>query len=106
MFVYEVGPIDNAWEYCPTVTEFAKNIVDLELIDNFFGFRYYFEGFSNDFLKAKKLASEIGWEGDFREEARVFLIPTHDCFEYGFVWKQDNNGTTFVVSPVELPHLK
>jgi hypothetical protein len=23
----------------------------------------------------------------------------------GFVFKQDNDGTTFVVSPVELPHL-
>jgi hypothetical protein len=24
---------------------------------------------------------------------------------YAFVWKQDNNGSTFVLSPVPLPYL-
>ena len=34
-------------------------------------------------------------------------LPVWDTYEFsfGFVLKQDNNGTTFVVSPVPLPHL-
>jgi hypothetical protein len=35
-------------------------------------------------------------------------VPVADrhSFEFGLAWKQDNNGTTFVLSPIELPHLK
>jgi hypothetical protein len=59
-----------------------------------------------DFNISKELATENGWEGDFRGSAYVFWIPDEHNMRYGFVWKQDNNGTTFVVSPVPLPHLK
>jgi hypothetical protein len=33
----------------------------------------------------------------------VFWVPVEDSFRYGFVFKQDNNGSTFVVSPVPMP---
>jgi hypothetical protein len=32
-------------------------------------------------------------------------LPYDTEFAYGFVWKQDNNGTTFVASPVPMPWL-
>ena len=47
------------------------------------------------------------WEGDMGIPS-PFWIPTPEDnggFSVGFVWKQGNNGTTFIVSPVELPHL-
>lgn len=48
------------------------------------------------------------WEGDIRgEDIYLFSLPDPDnCSEkIGIVWKQENNGTTFICSPVELPWL-
>ena len=49
----------------------------------------------------------LGWEGDVRGEVFIFTVPSFDDLEckIGFVWKQDNNGSTCVSSPFELPHL-
>ena len=47
-----------------------------------------------------------GWEGDIRNsELHVSVLPSPDdacCCMPLFMWKQDNNGTTFVASPFEL----
>ena len=50
------------------------------------------------------------WGGDIRtgETIYVFALPPsgQECgMDVGFVWKQDNNGTTFVLSPRRLPWL-
>ena len=48
------------------------------------------------------------WEGDIADGIYVFAIPTCEYPEMmrGYIWKQSNNGSTFVASPVELPWLK
>lgn len=48
---------------------------------------------------------DIGWEGDVREGPFIFPIPAEVTVLHAVVWKQDNNGNTFVWSPVSLPHL-
>jgi len=102
--VYGITPIDFGWEHCPTVADYYSSLA-----------RNEFEGytdidilkqFKSDFETAKKLALDKGWEGDFRGAAHVFLVPTENEFSYGFAWKQDNNGTTYVISPVALAHLR
>jgi len=63
---------------------------------------------------AKYLAGKVGWEGDIREGPYVAGLPVasgpdKDDFtnsEFLIGWKQDNNGRTFIASPVELPWLK
>ena len=45
------------------------------------------------------------WEGDIRGKIEVFSVPAEGMTEIGFILKQDNNGTTFIISPVPLPHL-
>ena len=47
------------------------------------------------------------WEGDIRDgEIYVGSIPSGECEPFYYViWKQDNNGQTFVVSQVRLPWL-
>lgn len=64
----------------------------------------------DDFLRAwesaKEAASAEGWEGDFRHQPVVFWVPMSTTFEYGFAFKQDNNGDTFVLSPVAMPWLE
>ena len=65
------------------------------------------------FIRACLAAKEMGFDGEIRsydEGCVCFFIPVVpvDCAEplgTAFILKQDNNGTTFVMSPVELPHL-
>lgn len=56
------------------------------------------EGFDRD---------NSGWEGDVRDdELYVFALPSDSCeTKIGFIWKQENNGSTFVASPYPLPWL-
>ncbi|GHC38546.1 hypothetical protein GCM10007291_45190 [Gemmobacter nanjingensis] len=98
---YSLAPIDFGWEHCPTVAEYTAM---LKADDVMYGPEVV-EQFYADFQTAKDLARDVGWEGDFRGDAHVFLVPTEEAFQYGFAWKQDNNGITFIVSPVKLPHL-
>lgn len=54
------------------------------------------------------LASDAGWEGDIREGPFIAGLPHEHAGGkpvFMIAWKQDNNGTTFVASPVQLPHL-
>ena len=53
---------------------------------------------------AEDAARAAGWEGDGK--ARVTVIPMQDVVcEIVIAIKQANNGTTFIVSPVEMPWL-
>ena len=107
-FTYEVPPIDFGWEHLKTINEtvvnFAARIAstvrknDIDTID--------LTDFLDRWSRAKDAASEKGWEGDFRHEPCVFWVPADTEFDYGFVFKQDNNGNTYVVSPVEMPWLE
>lgn len=108
--VYSISPIDLGWENLRTVRETLSVIVqdnesyglsDLGDI-NARGIM----SFVDDWQTAKENARQAGWEGDFRHEPHVFWLPSEGAFEYGFVIKQDNNGTTFVISPQELPALE
>lgn len=110
--VYEIGPIDNNWDKLSTVRDAAEKLGALEArfrADS--GERFPFEPSTEDFLSdweaAKQAAIDSGWEGDWRQLPAVFWLPDPRSaqFRYGFVIKQDNNGTTYVISPFELPHL-
>jgi hypothetical protein len=107
--VYRVPPIDFGWQHLRTVEETLRAIMadanDAEQLEN--------EGLNSNgaaaFLaawdSAKSAATSKKWEGDFREEPAVFWLPAEGDFDYAFVFKQDNNGDTFVVSPHKLPWL-
>jgi hypothetical protein len=79
-FVYVTEPIDFGWEkLSPFKIEDLPEVV-------------------------KKAARQLGWEGDGR--CVQFVIPHGGSFEICLAWKQGNNGTSFVASPVALPHLE
>jgi hypothetical protein len=109
--VYEIPPIDFGWEFLPKVTDVAVRMASggalvavNEAITSGFD---EVTNFAKAFHEAQDLASEHGWESDFREPARVICLPAEYSpeFIYAFVWKQDHNGTTYVVSPHPLPWL-
>jgi hypothetical protein len=99
LYAYHLPPIDFGWNHLKTVSETITNFTHDE----------EYECKISEFLRiwelSKNLSEEILWEGDFRESPRVFWIPSELKMIFGFVFKQDNNGSTFVVSPVELPFL-
>ena len=104
---YETSPIDMGWENLKTVQETITDLVermkgsdrknDIDPSD--------LNSFLRSWEGAKNAAAEKGWEGDFRHEPCVFWVPAETEFSYGFVFKQDSNGTTYVVSPVEMAWL-
>jgi hypothetical protein len=111
-FVYELGPIDFQWGNLKTVAETANNALassfssvpslrELRNVDNI----TFLSEFLVSWREAQKMAALQGWEGDFRHDPEVFWLPLHVEFVWGFVLKQDNNGTTFVISPLALPWL-
>lgn len=104
-YFYQMSPIDFNWSMLDTVEETIKKLskdhdADYEPL-TFRGL----SGFLSDWNEAKEIARKSYWEGDFRESPRVFWLPSEQEFLHAFAWKQDNNGTTFIISPHPLPHL-
>ena len=107
---YSITPIDFGWEYLPTVEDVAGQIARsaASCASGYPASRgEEVVKFLKDFEEAKELAKKAGWEGDYRSgnEPRIFWLPEENSFEYAFVWKHDNNGDTFVISPRPLPWL-
>jgi hypothetical protein len=104
--VYEIPPVDFGWRFLKTVAETAADLGASDGGQAVSGASH--EGpsvgeFASNWKAAQEAARDKGWDGDFRQPAVVFWIPGDTEFTYGFVFKQDNNGTTYVVSPVALP---
>jgi hypothetical protein len=114
-FLYHIGPIDFFQHSVP-----IEHLARQELDDYFstgqdkavYGIAKHGPnkplGIVEKWEKAKYLiATELNWEGDYRngEGPCAFVVPVEEGFDVGFVIKQDNNGCTFIASPVELPHL-
>ena len=100
-YTYEIPPIDFGWGSLKTVKETLLEMFEDENQED------SLDIFALDWRESQLSARKKGWEGDFRCGPKVFWIPMNgDKMVYGFVFKQDNNGITFVVSPVPLPWLE
>ncbi len=106
--VYEVGPIDYGWHHLATVRETLNTLsVPCEGSDPREGLDSSAAlAFVRGWEAAKDAAVAAGWEGHFRLEPRVFWLPDALEMAHGFVFKQDHNGRTFVVSPRPLAYLE
>lgn len=109
---YGMFPIDYGWHWCRTVREFVASLSpDYDTLypehfpDEINTAVGELTQFSCDMKQAMAIAKALGWEGDVRGDMHVFPIPSDTSFTYGFAWKHDNNGDTFIISPVPLPHL-
>lgn len=95
MFMYEVGPIDF-WRGCAPLVRVLAELPQREARELLLLFA--------DCVRWMAQAEGCPWEGDFREGPFVFHVPMPGDPEMavGFAWKQDNNGDTFLCSPVRL----
>lgn len=107
--ISSADPIDFGWEHLRTVTETLENMVSsMGIKGSHNKWRYKPDEiglFLNRYEAALKAASKlIGFGGDFRDQPYVIWMPgnTRYCesFQYGFIWKDDNNGTTFFATPL------
>jgi hypothetical protein len=105
MFAYRLPSINswNGWmtesRYLEELAEEAKAEASSSSVSKYEALR----------SKAFELARNVGWEGDIREGPFIAGIPTDTPGDDGYImiaWKQDNNDTTFVVSPFNLPWLE
>jgi len=111
LFAYQIAPMDFGWDLLPTVKEFYSKLVQssADLPEEHVRPRLSEEIAEVEafVLAALQLGRQIGWEGDFRPYGvpRIAVLPDAESPKLALVWKQDNNGTTFVVSQCELPWL-
>lgn len=109
LYFYEIAPMDFGWDKFPITTEYIKSLVDeFAELDFANGLSNTIASFQNFTERALAIGRRNGWEGDFRSGTtpHVVILPNEDAPKIGLVWKQDNNGTTFVVSQVEMPWLE
>lgn len=103
VYVYAIDPIDNWAGWYPAGAVLGDDTI---VIDD----KLNRAEFTNFAAIAMGLARDIGWEGDIRGTdlyvAGMPITNSGGCDSYVVGWKQDNNGCTFIASPVPLPHLE
>lgn len=97
-YVYEMSPIDFGWSLAKTVKEVVKSLSENPEEAEW----WCLDSFIKNWQEVLEIAHFCTcWEGDYRVEPRVFVVPqVNECeLEYGFCWKQSNNGLTFLITP-------
>ena len=94
-YVYAIKAIDSRWTSLPTYEEYLLTSDGRSAIKKL----------ASQVSEARREAAKIGWEGTDESDMHVFFLPSENEFVFGFAWKQVEDGTTFVVSPYELPWL-
>ena len=113
LYLYEMPPIDSflGMTPLPVAMQMAKEESEEDNV-----FRNQWESSGDAVLRIANLvidsfheacfSPECNWEGDIKNIC-VFAIPHPDQerSELCLIWKQENNGTTFISSPIELDYL-
>lgn len=108
---YSMEPIDHGWEGLSTVEAFLETLAIDEAhakLQGYISEKDSVDYFLSAYNEAKSAACDHGWEGEVQGKSYVFWLPFpgSGSFKYGFAWKQNTNGVTFIVSPVRLPWLE
>lgn len=109
LYAYRINPIDFGWEYLTEVSVHRERLAKEFAHGQTPNDRQYllkklrdFEAFIDTAMNS---GEAVGWEGDFRVEPHLGFLPVEGSVTAYCVWKQDNNGDSFVVSPFEMPWL-
>ncbi|HGP3143489.1 TPA: hypothetical protein ACLG1D_001094 [Pseudomonas aeruginosa] len=102
--IYSTPAYDFGWNLLRTVNEARSYITNHPEFDQYHDINDLntkdIDAFMNAWFSACAAARYAGWDGDFRIEPRVFALPGHcNSLDAAFVIKQNDNGTTFFISP-------
>lgn len=100
LYCYQQTPLDDCWGALRTVSATAEFLARADEREG-----YPSVGdFVGKWGRALGLARRVGWDGTITGADAVFWLPTGDNYlTCGFVFKQSDDGGTFVVSPYPLP---
>ncbi|MCA8950095.1 MAG: hypothetical protein KDE27_11380 [Planctomycetes bacterium] len=98
LFIYSLAPIDFFIGAVP------RHLEELVRTEGFQGGDHGVELLAL-LANAQRAFLSIGWDVYHRVGPYYFAIPDTDAMLLGIVVKQDNNGSTFVASPIPFPHL-
>ena len=106
LYGYHFSTIENNWEDLTPLNEFLQTFAD----DDGDVSQRDKESLKEIIAKsdtALALAQEMGWDGSYTGCPYLFWLPSKNTqsFEYGFVFKQTSDNSTFVISPIELAYL-
>ena len=109
-YVYRVSPIDW-WLGWSKPSEILAAFGEAPYFDDETGCLTALANLANEIATwigdALVAFKDAGWEGDIRQGPYLAPLPfAFDEGAYMVALKQDNNGTTFIWSPVELPWLE
>lgn len=98
-YVYSLNPIDwwTGWRETADILRDMREMGDEDA----------WKQFLREVVTATDAAKAVGFDGGLRESIHVAPLPRAETEPYGdsrwmFGIKQDNNGTTFIVSPYPL----
>lgn len=100
LFCYHIAPIDF-WHGVLTGEELLTTIYR-QGEPHFAQIAHECQEIARLVAKAEGAFRQMGWEGDIREGPFFFAVPAEPAMLLGYVLKQDNNGSCFVASPVQL----
>lgn len=104
MHVYSRYPIDF-WSGWMREDEYLQSLVREHHSSG--GLATAIRGYEDFRDEGFQMARKIGWEGDIRQGPFIAGLPTYDGDGLIMIaWKQDNNGETFILSPIQLPWLE
>jgi len=95
--IYECPPIDHGWNIARTFKEVIANYNGCEI--------QIILDLMHDYSEVIKIIEAVtSWEGDFNIEPHLFALPNPNGYDFmhGFIWKQSNNGSTYIASPCYL----
>ena len=107
LFVYGMEPLD-CWDGWTLATDY-KFAPSVYFPDLSCGHWLTKKEFDAVYSEAQILAKMEGWDGEVRDGPYISGIPAFPgdgCPQFLIGWKQDNNGTTFVASPIPLKWLE
>ena len=110
LYGVQLEPIDFGWSMNRTVDEMLIELKNFNREEEP-NVKMEYEKFWKLWEETKIFAhNQLGWEVDFREVPEVAFVPVRGNgididFEPIFIFKQDNNGTSFVVSPINIGFL-
>ncbi len=105
IFVYCVEPID-IWLGWNDEEQFKASVDRWCTPESRDPFWALYEAFRD---QSMEIARGLGWRGDVREGPFIAGVPTFEIRNTSFfmvAWKQDDDGLTFIASPVRLPWLE
>jgi len=105
IFVYGVEPID-VWLGWNDEEQFRASVDRWCVLESRGPFWALYEAFRD---QSMEIARSLGWQGDIREGPFIAGVPTFEIRNtslFMVAWKQDDDGLTFIASPVRLPWLE